>query len=57
MVSCSHLLFCFSDKNRIGSGYVAGVKAFILANLRHECIVIVENTGVKFLVRVSKYCA
>ena len=35
---------------------VARNNAFILANLIHNRIVIVENTRVQLLVRLSKYC-
>ena len=55
-VSCAHLLFRFLTKTRICSVYVARNKAFISANLMHECIVIAENTRVQFLIRLSKYC-
>ena len=49
--------FVVLTKTRIGSAYVARNKVFVLANLMHNRIVIVENTRVQLLTRLSKYCA
>ena len=48
-VSCPHFTFHCSDKTRTSSETVAGNKAFVLANLMHNRIIIVVNTRVKLL--------
>ena len=52
-------LFCFLFRQNAGKSAhgTRNSNAFILANLMYECTVIVENSRVQFLVKLSKYCA
>ena len=54
---CCRCLFHCSDKNPDKLNYMAKNNTFIfnLANLMHDCVVIVKNTRVQFLIRLSKY--
>ena len=49
--------FIVLTKTRIGSGHVARNKVFILAKSMYNLIVIVGNTRIQILIRLSKYCA
>ena len=53
-VSCCRFPFLYSEKSRIGSENVVRNKAFILADLMHNHIVIVENTHIQFSYKVIK---